>query len=66
MLLSITGGTTGIAVGMLVSLAISSLAHWAVQVPLPAVLGGFIFSAAVGICFGYPPPARKGSEPQSS
>jgi len=57
-LLSITGGGIGIVVGVLISLAISALAHWPVQVSLPAILGGFGFSAAVGIFFGYYP-ARK-------
>ena len=57
-LLSVTGGAAGIIVGVLVSFAISALAHWPIQVSLPAVLGGFAFSAAVGIFFGYYP-ARK-------
>jgi ABC-type antimicrobial peptide transport system permease subunit len=43
---------------VLVSLGISSLAHWPVQISLAAILGGFGFSAAVGIFFGYYP-ARK-------
>jgi len=37
---------------------ISAVAHWPTQVSLVAVLGGFLFSAAVGIFFGYYP-ARK-------
>jgi macrolide transport system ATP-binding/permease protein len=57
-LLSVTGGVAGIVVGVLVSFAISILAHWPIQISLPAVLGGFLFSAAVGIFFGYYP-ARK-------
>jgi macrolide transport system ATP-binding/permease protein len=57
-LLSVTGGAAGIAVGVLVSFIISMLAHWPIQVSVPAVLGGFLFSAAVGIFFGYYP-ARK-------
>ncbi|MDR3511610.1 MAG: ABC transporter permease [Caulobacteraceae bacterium] len=57
-LLSVTGGAAGIAVGALVSLVISITAHWPIQVSLPAMLGGFVFSAAVGIFFGYYP-ARK-------
>jgi macrolide transport system ATP-binding/permease protein len=57
-LLSVTGGAAGIVVGVLVSFVISAVAHWPVQVSLPAVLGGFLFSAAVGIFFGYYP-ARK-------
>jgi macrolide transport system ATP-binding/permease protein len=57
-LLSVTGGVAGIAFGLLVSLVISRLAQWPTQVSLTAVLGGFAFSAAVGIFFGYYP-ARK-------
>jgi macrolide transport system ATP-binding/permease protein len=57
-LLSVTGGVAGIGFGVLVSFIISRLAHWPTQVSLTAVLGGFAFSAAVGIFFGYYP-ARK-------
>jgi macrolide transport system ATP-binding/permease protein len=57
-LLSVTGGAAGIVVGVLVSFVISAVAHWPIQVSIPAVLGGFLFSAAVGIFFGYYP-ARK-------
>jgi macrolide transport system ATP-binding/permease protein len=58
MLLSVTGGAAGILVGVVVSFVISAVAHWPTQVSLPAILGGFLFSAAVGIFFGYYP-ARK-------
>ena len=57
-LLSVTGGVAGILVGVVVSFLISAIAHWPTQVSLPAILGGFAFSAAVGIFFGYYP-ARK-------
>lgn len=57
-LLSVTGGVAGIVFGVLVSFMISMLAHWPTQVSLAAILGGFAFSAAVGIFFGYYP-ARK-------
>ena len=57
-LLSVTGGAAGIVVGVLVSFAVSTLAHWPIQVSIPAIMGGFAFSAAVGIFFGYYP-ARK-------
>jgi len=56
--LSVTGGVAGIGFGLLLSFIISKLAHWPTQVSLTAVLGGFAFSAAVGIFFGYYP-ARK-------
>ena len=57
-LLSVTGGVAGIGFGLLVSFIISKLAHWPTQLSVTAVLGGFAFSAAVGIFFGYYP-ARK-------
>ena len=57
-LLSVTGGVAGIAFGVLASFIISTVAHWPTQVSLAAVAVGFVFSAAVGIFFGYYP-ARK-------
>ena len=57
-LLSVTGGIAGIGFGLLASHVISRLAHWPTQVSITAVLGGFAFSAAVGVFFGYYP-ARK-------
>ncbi len=57
-LLSVAGGVAGIVIGVAVSFTISAVAHWPVQVSLVAILGGFLFSAAVGIFFGYYP-ARK-------
>ncbi|MDE3156633.1 MAG: ABC transporter permease [Acidobacteriota bacterium] len=58
--LSVAGGVVGIAVGVAASKIISSVAGWPVQVPPAAVVGGFLFSAAVGVFFGYYP-ARKAS-----
>jgi macrolide transport system ATP-binding/permease protein len=57
-LLSVTGGVAGIAFGVLASFIISTVAHWPTQVSFAAVAVGFVFSAAVGIFFGYYP-ARK-------
>jgi len=56
--LSVTGGVAGILAGIAASALISSIAHWPTQLSVGAVGGGFIFSAAVGIFFGYYP-ARK-------
>jgi len=58
--LSVTGGVAGIAVGLAVSKVIAVVAGWPTQVPPAAIGGGFLFSAAVGIFFGYYP-ARKAS-----
>ncbi|WP_331587001.1 ABC transporter permease [Candidatus Binatus sp.] len=60
MLLSVMGGFAGIVLGILVSKLISALAAWPTLVSPVAVVGGFIFSAAVGVFFGYYP-ARKAS-----
>ncbi|MBZ5559433.1 MAG: ABC transporter permease [Acidobacteriia bacterium] len=58
--LSVTGGVVGIAAGLAASKVIAAVAGWPTQVPPAAIGGGFLFSAAVGIFFGYYP-ARKAS-----
>ena len=60
MLLSVMGGFAGIVLGILISKLISALAQWPTLVSPVAVAGGFVFSAAVGVFFGYYP-ARKAS-----
>ena len=57
-LLSVTGGLAGILFGIAVSGLISLIAHWPTQLSPVAILGGFLFSAAVGVFFGFYP-ARK-------
>jgi macrolide transport system ATP-binding/permease protein len=57
-ILSVTGGIAGIIIGVLFSEMISIVAGWPAPISLTAVAGGFLFSAAVGIFFGYYP-ARK-------
>jgi len=56
--LSVSGGLAGIVMGIVVSAAISILFGWPAPVSSGAVLGGFLFAAAVGAFFGYYP-ARK-------
>jgi macrolide transport system ATP-binding/permease protein len=58
--LSLTGGAAGIAAGLGTSRLISAIAGWPTAVSPAAIAGGFLFSAAVGIFFGYYP-ARKAS-----
>jgi macrolide transport system ATP-binding/permease protein len=58
--LSLTGGAAGILAGLGTSEIISAVAGWPTQIPPTAIAGGFLFSAAVGIFFGYYP-ARKAS-----
>jgi putative ABC transport system permease protein len=56
--LSLTGGTVGIILGIALSLAIPAMLGWPTLVSMAAIVGSVIFSAAVGIFFGYYP-ARK-------
>jgi macrolide transport system ATP-binding/permease protein len=56
--LSVSGGVAGILMGVLFSAAIPFISGWQAPISLAAIAGGFVFSAAVGIFFGYYP-ARK-------
>ena len=56
--LSVAGGGVGVLAGVLGSYGVSSMLGWPTQVPLSAVVIAVIFSAAVGVFFGYYP-ARK-------
>jgi macrolide transport system ATP-binding/permease protein len=56
--LSAAGGTAGILMGVGVSELVSAVAGWPIAISALAMLGGFVFSAAVGIFFGFYP-ARK-------
>ncbi|MGZ3292195.1 MAG: ABC transporter permease [Xanthobacteraceae bacterium] len=57
-LLSMTGGIAGIIIGVAFSKVISLVAGWPTPIAPAAIAGGFLFSAAVGIFFGFYP-ARK-------
>jgi putative ABC transport system permease protein len=66
--LSCIGGAIGFGLGVSASVGITKLintfmegVHWPVVVSLPAALIAFLFSAAVGVFFGYYP-ARKASK----
>jgi putative ABC transport system permease protein len=56
--LSLTGGFMGIVLGIIASLIIPVMLGWPTLVSTVAIIGSVIFSAAVGIFFGYYP-ARK-------
>jgi macrolide transport system ATP-binding/permease protein len=56
--LSVVGGVAGIAAGVAVTEAISLVAQWPTIISPAAIGAGFVFSAAVGIFFGFYP-ARK-------
>jgi putative ABC transport system permease protein len=54
-LLSLLGGAIGVLIGVVGSLAISSTLHWPTHIPIEALLVAVIFSAAVGVFFGFYP-----------
>ncbi len=56
--LSVSGGLAGIVMGIATSLGIAAITGWLAPISTTAVAGGFLFSAAVGVFFGYYP-ARK-------
>jgi macrolide transport system ATP-binding/permease protein len=53
--LSVSGGIGGIIAGAVLSKVISAVGGWPAPISLVAVIGGFLFSAAVGIFFGFYP-----------
>ena len=57
-ILSVTGGGAGILAGIVASELISLLAGWPIVILPASIVGGFLFSVAVGVFFGYYP-ARK-------
>jgi putative ABC transport system permease protein len=56
--LSVAGGIVGILVGLTASLLISYFAEWSTVVSVGSIVLAFVFSALVGVSFGYYP-ARK-------
>jgi macrolide transport system ATP-binding/permease protein len=61
MLLSAMGGGAGILAGVIASEIISSAAGWPILLRADVIVLAFVFSAAVGIFFGYYP-ARQASQ----
>jgi putative ABC transport system permease protein len=53
--MSLMGGAIGLVLGMLSSVLIARILQWPTAVPFSAVLIAFVFSACVGIFFGYYP-----------
>ena len=53
--MSLMGGAIGLVLGMLGSALIARILQWPTAVPLSAILIAFVFSACVGIFFGYYP-----------
>jgi putative ABC transport system permease protein len=59
--LSVVGGLIGIATGVGVSAGLAAQFNWPTLTPGYAIGGAFLFSAAVGVFFGYYP-ARKAAQ----
>jgi len=59
--ISVSGGIVGIAIGAAFSMAIAAVTGWLAPISPTAIVGGFMFSAAVGIFFGFYP-ARKAAK----
>ena len=57
-LLSVIGGLAGILVGIAISQIVSAVAGWPTLLSPVAIVGGFAFSAIVGVFFGYYPARR--------
>jgi putative ABC transport system permease protein len=53
--MSLMGGAIGLILGLLASVLIARVLQWPTVVPLSAILIAFVFSACVGIGFGYYP-----------
>ena len=56
--LSLTGGLVGIVLGVVLSLLIPKLLGWPTLISIMAIIGSVVFSAAVGIFFGYYRPEK--------
>jgi putative ABC transport system permease protein len=56
--LSITGGFLGIALGLAIQRAVAHFGDWPVSVQPQAIVLAFVFSALVGIFFGFYPAQR--------
>ena len=59
--LSLTGGTVGIVLGVVLSLVIPAMLGWPTLVSMMAIVGSVLFSVAVGIFFGYYPASKAAS-----
>ena len=56
--LSLLGGAVGVLIGIAGSAALSAALHWPTQIPIQALVVAVIFSAAVGVFFGFYPAYR--------
>lgn len=56
--ISLTGGFLGIILGIVISLIAVLILDWAFALNIGVCIGSFVFSAVVGIFFGYNPASR--------
>jgi putative ABC transport system permease protein len=56
--ITLLGGILGIAVGVLISAVVSGILKWAFAINVAACLVAFLFSAFVGVFFGFNPASR--------
>jgi putative ABC transport system permease protein len=56
--LSLAGGTMGVVLGIASSYVLSAVLNWTTEVSTVAVAMSFVFSAMVGVVFGYVPARR--------
>ena len=61
LVLGMIGGLVGIFFGLAVSWIISAIAKWPVDVSILSIIGAALFSAAIGIFFGYYPAKKAAS-----
>jgi putative ABC transport system permease protein len=58
LLLATIGGSTGVAIGAAITVAVANQRHWTVQLPTVAVWGGLAAALAVGVVAGLYPALR--------
>ena len=58
MVLSLLGGASGIIVGAFASLGLSYFGGWQIVISTGSILLAFVFSAAIGVFFGFQPANR--------
>ena len=56
--ISVTGGVLGIIFGIIISIIAVLILDWTFALNLGVCFGAFLFSAVVGIFFGYNPASR--------
>jgi putative ABC transport system permease protein len=59
--LSMFGGAIGVVFGFLASSVVSTALKWPTNIPASAIVVAVIFSAAVGVSFGYYPAKKAAS-----